>query len=134
MNIPKAIHKTEGTMELKKLEHSLTVCKVAELGDIDMSTDFYFLGKTDEEISLVCKTEDTPEKTMERNDGWRGFRIQGILDFSLIGILSKLSGILAENKIGIFAASTYNTDYILVKEENFDRALAVLSVAGYTVV
>ena len=121
-------------MELKKLEHSLTVCKVAEVGDIDMSTDFYFLGKTDEEISLVCKTEDTPEKTMERDDGWRGFRIQGILDFSLIGILSKLSGILAENKIGIFAVSTYNTDYILVKEESFDRALAVLSAAGYTVI
>ena len=73
-------------------------------------------------------------KTIERDDGWRGFRIQGVLDFSLIGILSKLSGILAEHKIGIFAVSTYNTDYILVKEANFNRALEALVSEGYTVV
>ena len=121
-------------MELKKIEHKLTVCKVADVSDIDLTADFYFIGKTDEELSLVCKTEDTPVNTIERDDGWRGFRIQGVLDFSLIGILSKLSGILAENKIGIFAVSTYNTDYILVKEENYERALNVLSCEGYTVV
>lgn len=72
--------------------------------------------------------------TLERDDGWRGFRIQGVLDFSLIGILAKLSGILAEHQIGIFAVSTYNTDYILVKEENFERALNVLASEGYTIV
>ena len=120
-------------MELKKLEYDLTVCKVEKITDIDMSTDFFFIGKTDEEISLVCRTEDTPEKTTERDDGWKGFRIQGILDFSLIGILSKLSGILAESNIGIFAVSTFNTDYILVKAENFERALSVLSAEGYTI-
>lgn len=54
-------------------------------------------------------------------------------DFSLIGILSKISGILADNSIGIFAVSTFNTDYILVKAENFDRALSVLSAEGYTI-
>lgn len=121
-------------MELKKLEHMLTVCKVSDVSVIDLNKDFYFIGKTDEEISLVCKTEDTPERTTERDDGWRGFRIQGVLDFSLIGILSKISGILAENKIGIFAVSTYNTDYILVKEENFERALSVLDAEGYRIV
>ena len=113
-------------MELKGMAYELTVCKVADVSDIDMTTEFYFIGKTDEEISLVCKTEDTPSNTIDRDDGWRGFRIQGILDFSLIGILSKLSGILAQHKIGIFAVSTYNTDYILVKEENYDKALDVL--------
>ena len=121
-------------MELKKIEHKLTVCKVADISDIDMSAEFYFIGKTDEELSLVCRTEDTPANTTERDDGWRGFRIQGVLDFSLIGILSKLSGILAEHKIGIFAVSTYNTDYILVKEENFTRALEVLGSEGYVIV
>ena len=120
-------------MELKKLEYDLTVCKVETISDIDMSTAFFFIGKTDEELSLVCKTEDTPEKTTERDDGWKGFRIQGVLDFSLIGILSKLSGILAESNIGIFAVSTFNTDYILVKAENFERALSVLSAEGYTI-
>ena len=121
-------------MELKSIEYKLTVCKVAGISEIDWMADFYFVGKTDEEISLVCKTEDTPDKTTERDDGWRGFRIQGVLDFSLIGILSKLSGILADNHIGVFAVSTYNTDYILVKEENLERALEVLASKGYTLV
>ncbi len=121
-------------MELKTIEYNLSVCKVTDISDIDLSSDFFFIGKTDEELSLVCKMEDIPQNTTERDDGWRGFRIQGVLDFSLIGILSKLSGILAEHKIGIFAVSTYNTDYILVKEENYERALEVLASEGYTVV
>ena len=121
-------------MELKKLEHLLTVCKVKTVSDIDLSKDFYFIGKTDEEISLVCKTDDLPENTLEHEDGWRGFRIQGVLDFSLIGILAKLSGILAEHKIGIFAVSTFNTDYILVKDADLERALTALKNAGYTVI
>ena len=121
-------------MELKRLDHKFTVCKITETATFNMAADFYFLGKTDEELSLVCKTEDTPQNTVERDDGWRGFRIQGVLDFSLIGILSKLSGILAEHRIGIFAVSTYTTDYIFVKEENYARALTVLASEGYTVV
>ena len=121
-------------MEIKKLEHELTVCKVKSIEDISLESDFYFIGKTDEELSLVCRTEDTPAETIEREDGWRGFRIQGVLDFSLIGILSRLSQILADNGIGIFAVSTYNTDYILVKEESFKKALGALENAGYTVV
>lgn len=71
---------------------------------------------------------------MDREDGWRGIRIQGVLDFSLVGILSKLSGILAENQIGIFAVSTFNTDYILVKAEDFERAIRVLATAGFAIV
>jgi len=121
-------------LQLKKLEYDLTVCKVVAATDIDLNKDFYFIGKTDEEISLVCKTEDTPADTTDRDDGWKGFRIEGVLDFSLIGILSKISGILADNKIGIFAVSTYNTDYILVKKENFEKALRVLGDAGYEIV
>ena len=121
-------------MELKTMEYNLSVCKVTDISDINLTSDFYFVGKTDEELSLVCKTEDTPQNTTEREDGWRGFRIQGVLDFSMIGILSKLSGILADHKIGIFAVSTYNTDYILVKEGNYERALTVLASEGYTIV
>ena len=120
-------------MKLKQLPYNLTVCKTQSISDIDLSSDFFFIGMTDEELSLVCRTEDVPEKTVERDDGWRGFRIEGVLDFSLVGILSKLSTILAENGIGIFAVSTYNTDYILVKAENFERAMAVLAAAGYEV-
>jgi hypothetical protein len=61
-------------------------------------------------------------------------RVQGVLDFSLVGILAKISAVLAERRIGIFAVSTYNTDYILVKAENYERALAALAGAGYQIV
>ena len=121
-------------MELKLLPYAMTVCKLPDLSEADLSRPFTFLGHTDEELSLVCRTEDVPADTIAREDGWRGFRIEGVLDFSLIGILSKLSGILAENGVGIFAVSTYNTDYILVKKEQFALALELLSGAGYSVV
>ena len=67
-----------------------------------------------------------------RDDGWCGFYFDETLDFSLIGILSKISAVLAENNIGIFVVSTYNTDYILVKSENYDSAVSVLKSNGYT--
>ena len=120
-------------MKLKKLPYTLTVCKLETVEQIDLNAGFYFIGRTDEEISLVCRTECTPARTLEREDGWRGFRIEGTLDFSLIGILSPIAAILAENKIGIFAVSTYNTDYVLVKEENFDKAMTALEAAGYEI-
>lgn len=120
-------------MKLKKLPCDLSVCKLKHVSAIDLTADICFVGKTEEEISLVCRTEAVPAVTAERDDGWRGFCIEGTLDFSLIGILAKLSGILAENQISIFAISTFNTDYILVKAENFDRALTLLSAAGYEV-
>ncbi len=120
-------------MILEMLSADLTVCQLKSAAAIDLQKDFYFIGRTDEELSLVCRTADTPSETIVREDGWKGFRIQGQLDFSLIGILSQISGVLADAKIGIFAVSTYNTDYILVKAENFARAADALSAAGFTV-
>jgi len=121
-------------MEIKKYNQDFTVCKVTDYNGVDLQTEFVFIGKTDDELSLVCNTENVPENTTDRDDGWKIMRIQGILDFSLIGILSKISAILAEHKIGIFVISTFHTDYILVKKENYDRALTVLETAGYVIV
>ena len=120
-------------MKLKQLPWELTICRVPSLYEINLDTPFFFIGRTDEEISLVCRTEDLPERTAAREDGWRAFRIEGTLDFSLTGILAKLSGVLAERKIGIFALSTYNTDYVLVKKENVENARAALEAAGYEI-
>lgn len=120
-------------MKIKKLNEDFSVCKVADWSQVDLTRGFCFVGKTDEENSLVCETRFCPANTTERDDGWKGFRIVSTLNFSLIGILSKIATILAENKIGIFAVSTFNTDYILVKSENFERALEALSAAGYEV-
>lgn len=125
--------KHDDKMKIKVLNYDLTVCKVADTGDLKTDSEIFFTGKTDEEISLVCETHSVPANTLERDDGWKAFRIEGVLDFSLIGVLSKISGILAENSIGIFAVSTYNTDYILVKKESLDKALKALSDRGYMV-
>ena len=121
-------------MEIKKIRYNFSVCKVVDYSLVDFNKNFTFAGKTDEENSLVCLTSDVPSNATEVDDGWKTFRIQGILDFSLVGILSAISGILAENEIGIFAISTFNTDYILTKAENFQRATDVLACAGYTIV
>ena len=120
-------------MKLKAIEHDFTVCKVRDISQVDFNDEFCFLGKTDEEISLVCRSEKTPLNTVEREDGLRAFRIEGILDFSLVGILSRISAVMAENEIGIFALSTFNTDYVLVKKHNFERAVNALRGAGYEV-
>ena len=118
-------------MKLNILENDFTVCKVTDYTKVDLSADFCFTGKTDNESSLVCPTSTVPDNTIAREDGWKGFRIVGTLDFSLIGILSKISGILAEERIGIFAVSTFDTDYVFVKAENFARAVEALRKYGY---
>ena len=120
-------------MEVRQLPFELTFCKVSDVTSIDFSSEFFFVGKTDEEISLVCQTSEVPSNTVAREDGWRGFVIEGVLDFSLVGILSKVSSMLAAAGIGIFAVSTYNTDYILVKSENFCKATDALAAEGDTI-
>ena len=121
------------SITIEPLDVELSVCKVGDYSQVDICKPFCFTGSTDEEFSLVCPTEIVPGNTTERDDGWRAFRIVGVLDFSLVGILAGISEILAENGIGLFAVSTYNTDYILTKAENFNRALDVLRDAGYTI-
>ena len=121
-------------MEIKRLDNSFTVCKVQDYSLVSLEDEYCFVGKTDEENSLVCITEKVPENVVEREDGWSAFRIQGVLDFSLIGILSKITSILAEHSIDVFAISTYNTDYIFVKDENFCEALKFITNEGYEIV
>ena len=119
---------------LETIGTAFSVCKVADYSGIDLMQPFVFTGSTDAEKSLVCPTALLPENTLEREDGWRAFRICGVLDFSLIGILAGITQILADEKIGVFAISTYNTDYVLTKADDFDRALQALSEAGYELI
>ncbi len=120
-------------MEIKIINQDFSICKVKDLSEVNYSDKFCFIGKTDEELSLVCSTNLAPKNAIECDNGWKAFRIEGVLDFSLIGVLSKISTLLAENKIGIFAVSTYNTDYILTKEENFEKSIKVLEENGYII-
>lgn len=121
-------------MKIKILPQEFSVCKVSDFSEVDLNREFFFIAKTDDEQSVVCPTESVPSNTTERDDGWRAFRIVGKLDFSLIGILAKIADILAKNNIGLFAISTYNTDYILTKEKNFDEAINLLDKNRYRVV
>lgn len=120
-------------MKLIPIDADLSVCKVQDYSQVNLDASFCFTGNTDQERSLVCCTQDVPENTTARDDGWRAFRIEGVLGFSLIGILSKIAGVLADHKIGIFALSTYNTDYVLTKASQFEAALDALAAAGYEI-
>lgn len=121
-------------MKIKKLSPVFTICKLKAGTAFSPSQPYTFYSVTDEEASLLCPTEFVPKDALRRDDNWRGFRLEGVLDFSLIGILSAISSILAENKIGLFAVSTFNTDYIFVKEHSFERALSLLAENGYEIV
>lgn len=121
-------------MNLKRLPQAFSVCKIESVSLADLTREFVFFAKTDAEISLVCETEYTPTDTLAREDGWRAFRIEGILDFSMVGVLAQISSLLAEHGISIFAVSTYNTDYIFTKEESFNASIALLEQAGYTLI
>ena len=121
-------------IEIKRLNQDFSVCKVIDYSLVNLNAEYSFIGKTDEEKSLVCVTSDVPPNVIQRDDGWKGFRIQGILDFSLIGILSKIAEILAKNSVSILAISTYNTDYVLIKKENYQKALDILKCSGYEII
>ena len=120
-------------MNLKRLPQTFSVCKIENLAQANLTREYVFFARTDEELSLVCEAEYVPADTLAREDGWRAFRIEGILDFSMIGVLARISSLLAEHAISIFAVSTYNTDYVFTKAESFDSAIALLEQAGYTV-
>lgn len=121
------------TLNLEKLEETFSVCTVANYDKVDLEATYCFTGKTDTERSLVCPTDKIPPETLTREDSWKALRVQGTLDFSLIGILAEIANQLAKKDIGIFVISTYRTDYILVKAAQFDDAIGALTKAGHHV-
>ena len=115
-------------LTLEPLPGMFTVCKPKEA--VWRDRPFHFLARTDGELSLVCPTPDAPVPCEAREDGWRGLRVAGTLEFSLVGILSRLAGALAAADVSLFAVSTYDTDYLFVKDESYDKALHALRGAG----
>ena len=120
-------------MHLQKLSYEFSVCQAEDLTGIRFDDEFLFIGKTDDELSVVCRTESVPENTIAREDGWTAYRICGTLEFSLVGILADISRTLADAGVSIFAVSTYNTDYILVKKALQEKAEEALLNAGHQV-
>ena len=120
-------------MTLQILDVCFSVCKLPPSAAIDLTLPFVFVGKTAHELSVVLPTESVPSDTLEREDGWKALRFACQLDFSLIGILSRVASLLAENGISIFAVSTYDTDYILMKDIHFEEAVQLLRSSGYRI-
>ncbi|WP_371363472.1 hypothetical protein SRRS_43640 [Sporomusa rhizae] len=122
-------------LKFKLLNDTLGVCKLDSSEDVPRwayQGEFFSITKTSDELSIVCSESGIPKDAVcERS--WRALKIVGILDFSLIGILSIVSFVLAKAGVSIFAISTYNTDYILVKEKDLANALQTLRSEGFEI-
>lgn len=90
--------------------------------------EFFTYSQSAEEQSVICPVGRLPKDAPGKVEGpWKGFKVEGELDFALVGIMAEISSVLAENKISLFAISTFNTDYILVKEDKFEAAKTALA-------
>ncbi len=121
--------KIDDKITLQLIDERFSVCQITDAGQVDLSLPFTFLSTTDEEISLVCQESLLPCNTIAREDGWRCLKIEGVLDFSLVGIIAKISKLLADAGVPIFVISTFNTDYILVREALLERTLRAIERA-----
>lgn len=120
------------TLEL--LPDTLAICRL----DIDAHVPDWAQGKfvsitrTSEELSIVCSQEFVPDNVQVERE-WRCLRIVGKLAFSLVGVIARLSTVLADAGISVFVVSTFDTDYLLVKEANVERLFEALEKAGHSV-
>ncbi len=125
----------ESPLTLTVLDDTFAVCRLDPNESTPawaINTTFTSITRTTDELSIVCRQGDVPSGiTCEK--GWRCLKIQGPLDFALTGILASLASILAQGHVSIFAISSFDTDYILVKENDLARAIQSLSAAGHTV-
>ena len=120
-------------MRLEVVEGEFSVSKVSGMHEVNLAAPWLFIGRTDAETSVVCLSAHAPVHCLAREDGWRAFRVAGQMDFGLTGVLAGLATVLAQASVSIFALSTFDTDYILVKKENLSKALEALASAGHEV-
>jgi hypothetical protein len=120
-------------LELLDKEYSIYKFNVKHQIDTNIfNNDFMSITKTKDEISIVA-ISGSLENFDKKEDGWKIFKINGVLDFSLIGIISKISTILANGGISVFVISTYNTDYIMVKKNNIEEAIKIFEKNNYVI-
>jgi hypothetical protein len=94
---------------------------------------FASITRSASELSIVCASDAVPAEVPAQR-GYRGLAVRGPLDFSLVGVMATLTGVLAGASVGVFVVSTYDTDYLFVREADFDPAVDALRRAGHTVV
>ena len=121
-------------LQLSVLESLFTIHRFPpnhEIPNQVYGSEFYTISKTEDELSIVCSS--SIQLNSEKSEtGWSCLMVVGPLDFSLTGILAEISAVLAEAEISIFAISTFDTDYILIKTEKLPLAIEALLASGYT--
>lgn len=126
---------TAPTVSLRALDGELVVCRLpgdAPAPQLPAKSELFAVTRAIDELSVVCPVSDAPpHATLE--PGWRALRVLGPLDFALTGILASLAAPLADAGISIFAISTYDTDYLLVRETALAAAIGALRDAGHEV-
>lgn len=125
----------ERVLTLTVLEERLSICRLeagAQMPAWATRAPFFSVTRTGDELSVVCPDEDVPEG-VSRERGWRALKLEGPLDLSMVGILSSVAAPLAEAGASIFAVSTFDTDYVLVREGKLDLAVDTLRENGHRV-
>jgi len=122
-------------LTLSRLPELLTICKLDtrhKIPDWATQGEFWAITRTADELSIVCSQSNAPQEVVQEPD-WRGLKVEGPLDFSLTGILAGLAAPLAKAGISIFAISTFDTDYLLVKADKLAQATLVLQADGHRI-
>jgi hypothetical protein len=120
-------------MKLHLFSALYALCQLTEAVSAPEKAALWSLSVTPEEISLVCAESQIPAQVQSVERGWKALQVAGMLDFGMVGVIAAISAVLAAAKISIFVVSTYNTDYILVKETALEAAISQLQSAGYEV-
>ena len=122
-------------LSLKILPERMAVCRFDASEPLpkwlDVS-DFYSVTRTRDELTVVCREDSVVPGTVGEN-GWRCIGVQGVLDFSEIGIIFTITQPLAKNGVSVFVISTYDTDYFLVKEKELPKTIDALTAAGHRI-
>lgn len=123
-------------LSLTILPYTLAVCRLdpsSPLPDWADESRFLSVTRTDEELSIVCEQQLAPTEG-QLEPGWQALKVAGPLDFGLTGILASILSPLAESGISVFALSTYDTDYILLKAAHLEQAIAALRASGHRII
>ena len=122
-------------LNMSSLPELFTICKLNskhKIPDWATKSDFWAITRTPDELSVVCPQENAPAELVQESN-WRCLKIHGPLDFALTGVLASLTAPLAEAGTSVFAISTYETDYLLVKADKLRQAIQILRQRGHQI-
>jgi Uncharacterized conserved protein len=112
------------------IDKKFSICKVETFDNSLLNNEYVFIGKTDCELSIICDTEIVPEHVLEVEHGWNCFRIAEDAAFGKYGMIAFLTRIIADQKTGVLVVATYDTDYMLIKDNKFLEVKAALEKEG----